>query len=97
MIDDLLKAGAAADRNGLTKAGRALQKHGDRAGSVFPKLTGDLASRNAQGQSILEGILRSTSQSTRSNRYGGFDVFDLITKRGARFDGNGNFVGFLEP
>ncbi|MBL8872550.1 MAG: hypothetical protein JNK90_22425 [Planctomycetaceae bacterium] len=97
LIDDLLKAGAAADRNGLTAAGRALQKHGDRVGSVFPKSTGSLVARNAQGQTILEEILRSTQQSTRANRYGGFDVFDLVTGRGARFDGLGKFIGFLEP
>ena len=35
--DKLLKAGQQLDKNGLTKAGRALQKHGDRPGSVFSK------------------------------------------------------------
>ena len=35
-FDNLLKAGQQLDRNGLTKAGRALQKHGDRSGSAFP-------------------------------------------------------------
>jgi RHS repeat-associated protein len=96
-IDDFLRAGQRADRNGLTKAGRALQKHGDRSASAFPKSMGNPAARNAQGQQILEGILNSGQKSTRANRFGGQDIFDAITGRGARFDGNGNFIGFLEP
>jgi len=96
-IDNLLKAGSQLDKNGLTKAGRALQKHGDRPGSVFPKSTGNAASRNQQGQNVLEGILRSTNQTTRSNRFGGSDIFDSNTGRGVRFDGNGNMKGFLDP
>lgn len=96
-IDDLLKAGLQLDKNGLTKAGRALQKHGDRAGSVFPKSSGNAASRNQQGQDVLEGILKSTNQTTRSNRFGGTDIFDSNTGRGVRFDGNGNMRGFLDP
>jgi hypothetical protein len=97
LIDDLLKAGSQVDRNGLTLAGRALQKHGDRVGSVFPKSFGDLSTRNAHGQAILEGILRSAQQTTRANRYGGFDVFNVLTGRGARFDSLGKFIGFLDP
>jgi RHS repeat-associated protein len=34
-LDDLSRAAGAADRNGLTKAGRALQKHSNRPGSAF--------------------------------------------------------------
>ena len=30
------------DRGGLTKAGRALEKHGNRPGSPFPKASGNL-------------------------------------------------------
>ena len=96
-LADMLKSGQRADRGGLTKAGRAAQKHGDRAGSVFPKTTGGAAARNAKGQEILEEILTSANQRTRRNRYGGQDVFDTTTGRGARFDSNGNFMGFLEP
>jgi hypothetical protein len=81
----------------LTLAGRALQKHGDRVGSVFPKGFGDLPTRNAHGQAILEGILRSSQQTTRANRYGGFEVFNVLTGRGARFDSLGKFIGFLDP
>ena len=36
-IQELLASGDLPDRNGLTRAGRALQKHSNRLGSVFEK------------------------------------------------------------
>jgi hypothetical protein len=42
----MLNAGANPDRGGLTQAGRALQKHGSRPGSVFPPATGNPAAIN---------------------------------------------------
>ncbi len=90
-------AGRAMDRNGLTKAGRAIQKHGDRAGSVFPKSTGSAAARNAMGQEVLDGIIYSTSRTIKPNKYGGIDIWDNFTQRGARFDSHGNFITFLDP
>ena len=36
------KAGQAMDRKGLTKAGRGLQKHGGRPGTIFPKPKGNI-------------------------------------------------------
>ncbi len=95
--EELAKAGQQADKNGLTKAGRALQKHGDREGSVFPKSTGSASGRNQQGQEILESILSSDKQHVKPNRFGGNDIYDSNTGRGARFDGEGNMKGFLEP
>ena len=96
-LDDLLKAGQQADKNGLTKAGRGLQKHGDRSGSVFPRSAGNTAARNQQGQDVLEGILKSGNQTSKPNRFGGKDIFDNNTGRGVRFDADGNMKGFLEP
>ena len=93
----MLQAGQAADKNGLTKAGRALQKHGARAGSVFPPSTGNAAARNAQGQGVLDEILRAQTQTIKPNRFGGRDIFDAGTGRGVRYDGNSNMMGFLEP
>ena len=94
-IKEVLDSGNGFDRNGLTKSGRALQKHGSRPGSVFPKVSGN--SLNVKGQKILVEILNSTNKNVLPNRFGGADIFDLITGRGARFDGNNNFMGFLEP
>ncbi len=96
-VDDLLRAGQQLDRNGLSRAGRSLQKHGDRADSVFPRSTGNAAARNDQGQQILEEILNSSNQTTRANRLGGRDIFDTASGRGVRFDGDGQFIGFLDP
>jgi len=93
----MLKAGEAVDRGGLSKAGRGLQKHGSRTGSVFPSATGNPAAINQQGQHVLQDILNSQNQLTKPNRFGGSDIYDAITGRGVRYDGSGNMMGFLEP
>lgn len=87
-----------ADKSGeLTKSGRALQKHGSRSGSAFPSATGNAESKNKQGQGVLEGIVNDPdATSTKGNRFGGTDV-TLPDGRGARFDKDGKFRGFLEP
>jgi hypothetical protein len=87
----------ALDRGGkLTKAGRALDKHGIRPGSAFPQATGSVAAKNAQGQQVLSEIIQSNQQVIRGNRFGGRDIFDSNTMRGVRYDANGNMMGFLE-
>ena len=77
-------------------AGRALAKHGGRTGSVFPQATGNPSAINEQGQNVLEDILANVSK-TSSNKYGGQDYFGGQYGGGARFDGQGGFIGFLEP
>ena len=96
-IQRMLRAGATPDRNLLTRAGRGLQKHGDREGSVFPRSAGTAAERNAQAQRVLEQILRSRNQLVQRTRDGGVQVIDLGTGRGARFTREGALRGFLEP
>ena len=44
-VDELALAGEQIDRSGLTKAGRALDKHGNRPDSPFPKATGTVAEK----------------------------------------------------
>lgn len=89
-----------ADKGGeLTTAGRAGQKHGSRPGSAFPPVTGSAEDKNQQGQDILDGILTDPdSTATEGNRFGegGVDVRDS-EGRGARFDEERRFRGFLEP
>ena len=92
----LSEAGQAPDRGGLTKAGRALAKHGGREGSVFPRPTGDPAAINEQGQAALDDILSSVTK-TEPNKYGGLDYYGGGQGGGARYDAHGNFIGFLEP
>ena len=94
--DLLRKSGQVLDRGGLTRAGRALQKHGDRPGSVFPGATGNVAAKNAQGQAALDDILSNVSR-THPNKLGGVDYYGGIRGGGARFDSQNNFIGFLEP
>jgi len=95
-FERMLQAGQAADRSGLTQAGRALEKHGSRGG-VFPQATGNVGAKNAQGQQVLQDILSSQNQTISPNRLGGRDIFDAATGRGVRYDGSGKMMGFLEP
>ena len=94
-LEDYLVSGNEIDRNGLTRTGRALQKHGSRPNSIFPNVAGK--NLNIEGQNILNSILNSPSKSIIPNRFGGYDIFDLFTGRGARFGASKNFMGFLEP
>lgn len=87
----------AAKSGNFTVAGRALQKHGSREGSAFPIATGTPAQINDQGQNILESTIQASIKTIKEgNRFGGFDVISSNGK-GARFDSDGNFRGFLEP
>jgi hypothetical protein len=94
-LDQLADAGKVLDRGGLTKASRGLEKHGNRTGSVFPKPTGNVASKNAQGQFQLEDILTSPGNKSFPNRLGGIDIH-APDGRGARYDSLFEFIGFLE-
>jgi hypothetical protein len=95
--EGLIEAGSVLDRGGLTMAGRALDKHGNRLGTIFPKAAGSVAAKNTQGQAVLDEIIRSNQQFIKPNSYGGRDIFDLNTLRGVRYDGNKNMIGFLAP
>ncbi|WP_345831213.1 hypothetical protein AAGR22_08010 [Erwinia sp. HDF1-3R] len=100
-LNSLSKTGTnidpAAKSGNFAVAGRALQKHGSREGSVYPVAKGTPAQINEQGQKILDGIVKAPGASVKEgNRFGGFDVIAL-DGRGARFDPQGNFRGFLEP
>jgi hypothetical protein len=95
-LNQLSKAGEVMDRGGLTKAGRALEKHGGRIDSVFPKATGGIANKNMQGQYHLDDILTNPNPSYYPNRFGGQDIFSP-DGRGVRFDAEQNLKGFLQP
>jgi len=89
-------SGKKHDRGGLSRAGRAQQKHGDRQGGILPKPTGTIEEVNQQGQKTLEDILDHPEAQHVSNRRGGTDV-KIPNGPGARFDADGNFDTFLEP
>lgn len=95
-VNDLRVAAQAADRNGLTQVGRALQKHSGRDGSVFNGLSnGTATARKEQGLRVLDDILNDPA--------GHSDVLDRVTNiwdstgRGVRYGNDGSFMGFLEP
>jgi hypothetical protein len=99
----LLSAAAWASHQGerISVAGRALQKHQFRPGTVYPKPFGTPEQINAQAGAIVDDIL--ANESRRMMRYvprlNGMvvDIFDS-TGRGIRFrQEQGTFVGFLEP
>ena len=99
-LDDLIKAATKADKGALTKVGRALQKHGSRPNSVFPKATGNPASMNAQGEAVLRNILTNPSATTTVRNHARFgDILEVKVPGGggARFSADGNnFIGFIE-
>ncbi|WP_165604030.1 hemagglutinin repeat-containing protein [Saliniramus fredricksonii] len=90
-----------SDRGGqLTKAGRALQKHGGRQGSVFPEISGGPAQINIEGKKIVREILNNPNSSIKERLTGRFGpVLEVRApdNRGLRFSTNGEFIGFLEP
>lgn len=93
---ELRTAAQVVDRNGLTAAGRQLQKHAGREGSVFSGLsTGTAANRNAQGLQVLDEIL-DDPRATVAVRDRVVEVWDA-TGRGVRFTTDGSLIGFLEP
>lgn len=102
-IAQLLKAANNASQAGLTAAGRALKKHGDRAESIFPKVTGNQAIINVQGERTLREILTNpnierTATSNRAGRYGGNIInYEIPDGKGARFNADkSEFTSFLE-
>lgn len=93
---DLRMAAEAADRNGLTRVGRALQKHSDRKASVFQgRSSGGAMSRNEQGLQVLDEILYDPNSRV--------EILDRVMNiwdtsgRGVRYAKDGTFIGFLEP
>jgi intein/homing endonuclease len=97
-IDDLSRAAGAADRNGLTAAGRAAQKHGNRATSSVP-LSPDRAASgyNQFGQDLVDDLL--TAPNTATRRYD-HPTFGQVTEflgpqYGARWGPTGDFLGLL--
>jgi hypothetical protein len=100
-IDQLLDAANKQDRNGFTKGGRGLQKHGGRSGSAYPKLSGNPNKFNSEGSKIIEGILRDPrSIYTYGYKKGFGNILEvrLPNGRGIRYNAEtGEFIGFLEP
>ncbi|NGX36710.1 MAG: hypothetical protein K1000chlam1_01562 [Candidatus Anoxychlamydiales bacterium] len=99
-VKQLAKAGKVFDRSGLTKAERALAKHGGREGTGFPKPLGNPSQINQYGQEILESILNNPNKIITKHNLPKFgEVIDIKIqgKYGVRYYKNGELIGFLEP
>lgn len=94
-LDDLAASAQASARGGQTAAGRALQKHADRAGSIYPKI-GSPAERSRVAQEIVEDYLTNPQIRERVRR-DGVRIFEMPNGRGVSYNKNGSFRGFLEP
>jgi len=93
-IKKLAEAGKVMDRAELTKAGRALAKHGGRKVTVFPKPKGPPSQINQQGQAILESILNDSRSKIIKTGNQEFKIFSP-DGRGLHFKNN-ELIGFVE-
>jgi RHS repeat-associated protein len=101
-IKKFLNAGRQPSKGGLlTAAGRALQKHFNRAGSLFQKVKGNEAAINAEAEKVLEAILKDPNVTVSTRHHGSLGYiteYKLPNGQGARFAEDGShFWGFLEP
>lgn len=99
MWDDLDALSASGSRlegsGGLTRAGRKLEQHGGQGN--LPRVSGNAAAKNAQGQALLDDILTSPGTRVMQNAQGKFvggRTFIDTAGRGAVFDSKGVFQYF---
>lgn len=97
-VDDLSKAASQQYKNGFTKAGHSLQKHGSRPGSKWyqpdidvnkPKLA------NPRGQDLIDDVLTTPDSKITRNPRGGWDA-NTPDKRTVRFNRDGTMQGLRE-
>ena len=101
-LDALSQAAGAADRGGLTAAGRSLTKHGAgaRAGNTLsPAAKGSPATINQTAQNVVDDILTTPGSALRNSSRGRFGLTIEVTApdgRGMVYDVNGKFLFFKE-
>jgi hypothetical protein len=91
-------ANKSLGKGGLTKAGRALDKHaaGQRTpDSPFPALSGSNANKNETAKQQVNEILDSPDATFRKLGRGGVEVRSP-DGRGVRFNQDGSFSGFID-
>lgn len=101
-LDALSQAAGAADRGGLTAAGRSLTKHGAGARSgntLFPSAKGNPATINETAQNLVDDILTTPGSTIQNSARGRFGPTIEVTSPGGRglvYDANGKFLFFKE-
>jgi hypothetical protein len=97
---NLSRVGQALDRNRLTRAGRAFQKHGSRNPGLWGQPTGSANDLNVMGQTHLDEIVNSSDTVWTSRHHAMYgDILEghLPDGRGARWSADGSyFFGFLD-
>lgn len=102
--DRLNEVASASNRNGLTDAGRALQKHGGREGSAYSYSSQKASVLNQEAQNIVNEILNNPNTKIESRVV--FENKQRITVveatapdgRVLRFNADGSrLIGFREP
>ncbi|WP_243726310.1 RHS repeat-associated core domain-containing protein [Halothiobacillus neapolitanus] len=97
-LDDLSRAASASDRNGFSKAGRSLQKHGSRPGSKWGQEDVNVnnpSEANSRAQGLVDDILNSPGTNVVQNSRGGVDVISQ-DGRVVRYNRDGSMQGFRE-
>ena len=92
--DAVLKNATEANRNGLTNAGRGLQKHIGRGDDAFKKIPFSHKTADQQAQEIIDKILKSPNRIEKKATQGGWEVYDIVTKQGFGVSREGKFNGF---
>ncbi len=93
--DDLLRAAGLPNRSEPTKAGRALQKHGNRASGALPRVSGNPEEINRLAHDVAENILNTPNCTYTRRRHARFgEITEIRTPDGLgiRYDANGNFL-----
>ena len=89
------KANRVINKEGLTRAGQALDKHaqGQRLSGTFPKLSGGIKERNKQASKIVSELLENPESQYKRLGRGGMEV-RAPDGRGLRFDSDGRSQDF---
>jgi RHS repeat-associated protein len=95
-IDDFLASASQNNGNGLTNAGRALQKHSGREGSVFQTVKFSHKTANEDAMKIVKNIMESGNQIIKQAKQGGYEIYDKTTGMGIGVSREGLFNGFRE-
>ncbi|MEL6201810.1 MAG: RHS repeat-associated core domain-containing protein [Pseudomonadota bacterium] len=97
-LDDLaLVANRPINKEGLTSAARALNKHaiGQRSDGTFPKLSGNIADHNKTASQVVDRILRDPNAKFSSLSRGGLQIRSA-NGQGIRYNSDGSFSGFID-
>ena len=85
---------------GFTAAGNAFSKHGNRAGSKFPKIIGNVANKNKIGAELVQEILSNPNSKLTYRHHAMFgDIAEIYAPngRGLRYRRSDLlFIGFIE-